>query len=509
MEGSIIIQFNKITKNYGATKALDSIDLTIEKGEVHSLIGENGAGKSTLIKILCGVVNKDSGDIYYENQKIQDFRPYSLLQMGISAAFQEMSLHNNLTVVQNLSVATLSQKKGFTINWKKESEEIESFLTSLGIENIKPDTPVSWLNPSQKQLLEIVKSVLRQPKVLCLDEPTSSLAEKELTILFRLLKQLKNEQTTVIFVSHKLDEVLQVSDRITVLRDGKKIDTLNNENLNESILFSLMVGEKGLHQTHKRQFLAKEKILVINNLTDGKKLKPISFDLYKGEILGLTGLVGAGRSELAQTIFGYKHRRQGSIFLEGEALPSNLTPSEAIRKGIVYLPEDRKELGLYLDLNLCYNTSACSLNQIAQRGIIHFKKEIEMVEKLFTQLDVRYKTHRQKVFSLSGGNQQKVLFGKSLFVRPKILILDEPTRGVDVGSKREIYQLIFDLVNSSETSIILISSEIEEICLLSDRVLVMKDGRLIKEFRGEEINERAITGCYLQNRERNRPSIAF
>ncbi|HAX98729.1 MAG TPA: hypothetical protein DCY12_07550, partial [Candidatus Atribacteria bacterium] len=245
MEGFIIIQFNQVSKNYGATKALDSIDLTIEKGEIHTLIGENGAGKSTLIKILCGVVNKDSGDIYYEGKKILDFRPYSLLRIGISAAFQEMSLFNNLTVAQNLRVATLPQKKGFTINWKKEKEETEEFLDSLGIENVKSDTPVSYLNPSQKQLLEIVKSILRQPNVLCLDEPTSSLAEKELAILLRLLQQLKKNQTTVIFVSHKLEEVLQVSDRITVLRDGKKVETLINENLNESILFSLMVGEKG------------------------------------------------------------------------------------------------------------------------------------------------------------------------------------------------------------------------------------------------------------------------
>lgn len=499
MEGFIIIQFNQVSKNYGATKALDSIDLTIEKGEIHSLIGENGAGKSTLIKILCGVVNKDSGDIYYEGKKILDFRPYSLLQIGISAAFQEMSLFNNLTVAQNLRVATLPQKKDFTINWKKEKEETEEFLDSLGIENVKSDTPVSYLNPSQKQLLEIVKSILRQPNVLCLDEPTSSLAEKELAILLRLLQQLKKNQTTVIFVSHKLEEVLQVSDRITVLRDGKKVETLINKNLNESILFSLMVGEKGIRQTQRRHFQGKEKLLVVNDLSDSKKIKQISFELSKGEILGLAGLVGAGRSELAQTIFGLKHRQQGSIYFEGKLLPSNLTPSEAIEKGIIYLPEDRKELGLYLDLNLCYNTSACSLNQITKREIINFKKEIDIVQKLLTKLGVRYKTHRQKAFSLSGGNQQKLLFGKSLFANPKILILDEPTRGVDVGSKREIYQLILNLVNTSETSIILISSEIEEICLLSDRVLVMKDGMLIKEFRGEEINERTITACYLQS----------
>jgi len=495
------LEIKNIYKKFRGVQALEDVSIDVKKGEIHSIIGENGAGKSTLIKIISGVVRADKGSVILEGEDIIHFSIKKLFSRGISASHQENSLFDNLTIAQNLFVGGFFKYNGVSFNWKKLIDDTIELLKSFGLNDLNPLEPVSELPPETRQIIEILKSIGRKPKVLCLDEPTAALNESGAQKFFKLLEELKAKGTTILYISHNLDEVLKISDRITVLRDGEKVKTIDIEEANKPVLHQLMIGRNIVQKLREKEAHIQENpILEIKDASDGDKLKDVSFKVYPGEVLGLAGLVGCGRTELAWLIFGLNPLKSGEIYYKGKLL-GNMTPDKAIENGIMYLPEDRKLMGLFLSQDLKINITASKINKIQKNILIDFKKEKALTVDMLNDLGVKYTTLNQLALKLSGGNQQKVLFGKCLFTDPELLILDEPTKGIDVGSKEEIYELIEKLVEQGMT-IILISSEIEEICKLSDRVIVMVKGQTKDEYEGDMINERDITSCYLQTETR-------
>lgn len=488
-----------LCKRYSGVVALDGIDLSFREGEIHSIIGENGAGKSTLLKILAGIVRADSGSILFRGEEIINASPNQLFARGLSAAFQETSVFDNLTVTENLFIGRLYDYRGLGVSWKAARANARRVLEDFGVHSIDPGARVESLSPESKQILEILKTVKPNTRVLSLDEPTASLTEQGVKLLFALIRALKARGITILYVSHHLDEVLELSDRITVLRDGRKVDELLRADATEERLHSLMIGrsiEQSKASDAGRTLDESNPLLRVRGLADGKKVKGVSFDVRSGEILGITGLVGAGRTELAQMLFGLAPKTEGQVIFKQVDITRSIT-RDIIRRGIFYLPEERHRLGLFLDQNLMINTTISRLKGIARGVMLDYRRERIRSQETLARVGVRYASTRQTVRSLSGGNQQKVLLAKCLFAEPALLILDEPTKGIDVGSKEEIYKLIRTLVGQGMT-VIIISSEVEEICLLSDRVLVMGDGKLIGTFNRGEINEKSIALCYLQ-----------
>ncbi|MBN2073556.1 MAG: sugar ABC transporter ATP-binding protein [Actinobacteria bacterium] len=496
-----LLQIKNLYKKFRGVQALDDVSLDIEKGEVHSIIGENGAGKSTLIKIISGVVRADEGQVILRGESILNLPAAKIFARGISASYQENSLFDNLTIAQNLFISSLYRYKGFNFSWEKAISGARKILDYFGINNVDPLETVSELPPETRQIIEILKTVSRKADILCLDEPTASLTESGAESLFKLLNDLKSKGITIIYVSHNLDEVLKISDRITVLRDGKKVETIEKKSADKSILHQLMIGREIMQrQRQKAPYTGEKPVLKVLNAGDGGKLHDISFELYKGEVLGLAGLVGSGRTELAWLLFGLSPLKSGNIYYNGAVMPG-LSPATAIKKGIMYLPEERKLMGLFLGQDLKVNITSSKLDKIRRGIMINFRKERILTEEVLKSLGIKYATLNQLALKLSGGNQQKLLFGKCLFTDPELLILDEPTKGIDVGSKEEIYELIEKLVDEGMT-IILISSEVEEICKLSDRVLIMVKGKIKDVYKGDKINEKDITSCYLQTEKR-------
>ncbi len=495
------LEIKNLYKRFKGVQALEDVSISIRKGELHSIIGENGAGKSTLIKIIAGAVKSDNGEIILDGEDITNWPSIRLFKKGVSASFQENSLFDNLTIAQNIFISELYKYNSFNLKWKKFIDNSKKLLRYFNLEDLNPLTLVSELPPETRQVIEILKSINREVKVLCLDEPTAALTENEIELFFKLLNDLKEKGVTILYISHNLTEVLKLSDRITVLRDGKKVKTLNRSEADKTVLHHLMIGRDIVQRKRRKKLYQNTKpILKVKNISDGLKLKDISFEVYPGEILGLAGLVGSGRTELAWLLFGLSTCKSGEIYYKDEKI-DKLTPIKAIKKGIMYLPEDRKLMGLFLGQDLIINTTVSKLDKVSRNILVDFNKEKRLVLEILKNLNVKYTSLNQLVLKLSGGNQQKVLFGKCLFTNPDLLILDEPTKGIDVGSKEEIYELIEKLVNNGLT-IILISSEIEEICRLSDRVLVMVNGQIKNVYKGEDINEKDITSCYLQTEKR-------
>jgi ribose transport system ATP-binding protein len=496
-----LLEIKNLNKRFRGVRALDNVSLDIVKGEIHSVIGENGAGKSTLIKIISGVVSAESGNVILEGKDITNFSPNKLFNLGISASYQENSLFDNLTIAQNLFIGEFFNYKSFNFKWKDIVKNTKEILSYFGLNELNPMDVVSELPPETRQIIEILKSVNRKSKILCLDEPTASLTESSAELFYKMLSKLKDKGITIAYISHNLDEVLQISDVITVLRDGKKVKTVQKKDVNKSILHQLMIGRSiSTKQRKKIIHTDKKPLLRVEAASDGGKLEDITFEVYPGEVLGLAGLVGSGRTELAWMLYGLVSIKKGKIYYDNSEL-INLNPVKAIKNGIMYLPEDRKLMGLFLNQNLTVNTTASKIEKISRSILIDFKAEKQMTQKMLQELDVKYASLNQLALKLSGGNQQKVLFGKCLFTDPRLLILDEPTKGIDVGSKEEIYELIGKLTDQGLT-IILISSEVEEICQLADRVLVMVKGKIKDIYKGDKINEKDITSCYLQTEKR-------
>lgn len=488
-ENPYLIQLKNIDKSFYGVKVLNNVDLNVCKGNIHALCGENGAGKSTLMNIVTGIYSKDSGKIIYKGKELTNLNPLKTKTLGIAKIHQELNLFENMTVADNINIGEEPLNSLKTIDKKKHLEKAEKSLENL--EDIDPKTKVRNLSTAKKQIVEIAKALTYNAELLIMDEPTASLTQNETDLLFNLMEKLKQQGVTIIYISHKLSEVKKVCDIVTVLRDGNIVETETVEDVTEEEIAKMMVGRE-IRKTKEKSYKEKqEEILRVDNLTN-ESLNNVSFSLKQGEILGISGLVGMGRTELAETIFGIRDLQKGEIYIKGEKVEIN-SPSRAMELGIGFLTEERKDSGLFLNRSVSENITVTSL--LKNEGkIINTKKINTKTEEMVDKMNIKCASYSQKIFRLSGGNQQKVVLGKWLVGESEIIILDEPTRGVDIGAKEEIYEIINDLIEEGK-SIIMISSDLPEILSIPHRILVMCNGKITGEFMSDEATEENIMIC--------------
>ncbi|MCE7984303.1 MAG: sugar ABC transporter ATP-binding protein [Caldilinea sp. CFX5] len=479
----------QVHKSFPGVQALDNVSLQVRPGEVLGLIGQNGAGKSTLMKILSGVYSIDQGEIYFEGRPIQIQNPHHAQELGIAIIYQELNLMLNLTVMENIFIGREPGPR-FFFSRRRLQQQTQELLDHLKL-NLSPTAIVRNLSVAEQQMVEIAKTISRQVKVIIMDEPTSSLSEAEVATLFQLIDEMKQNGIGIIFISHRLEEVLQICDRVTVLRDGKHVGDVAVENTSKDDLIRMMVGRsletffhKAATPTTTPTADQRDMVLAVRNLSrhgnaqnpNAEVLRNVSFELRRGEILGLAGLVGAGRTELVRTIFGADPRDSGEILIEGQPVQIH-SPLDAIRLGIGLVPEDRKGQGLILGLAVRHNMTLANLASFTNLGFVRLAAEARQVTEYVQRFQIRTPGIERQVVNLSGGNQQKVVIAKWLMLQPKILILDEPTRGIDVGAKSEIYDLMQQLATSG-VSIIMISSEFPELLAMCDRMVCICEGRV-------------------------------
>lgn len=491
-----VLEAKGIMKTFPGVKALQDVDFALEPQEIHALMGENGAGKSTLVKVLTGVYQADGGTITLGDKVLQRIETTKqAFDLGISVIHQELNLLPHLDVATNIYIGRLPKNALGLVDWKKVHADADEVLRQVAADFDSHDI-VRDLSVSQQQLVEIAKSVSRKAKILFFDEPTSSLTPAEVQNLFRIMRNLKEQGITMVYISHKLDEIEEIADRITVMRDGRKVMTKNMKDVSMDEIISAMVGGMITNRYPKNYVEIGGPIFEVKDLNRKGVLHDINFTLRSGEILGITGLMGAGRTELARAIFGADPIDSGEIFVEGKKVKIR-NVSDAINAGIGLLTEDRKTQGLLLNLSVNDNTAIAALNskkaskKLTARGMLHKKKIRENTELYCKKLQVKTPSIQQKVVNLSGGNQQKVIIGKWLSTDSKILIFDEPTRGIDVGTKAEIYKSMEELA-ASGVGIIMISTELPETLGISDRVLVMRKGRIVAELDPKKTSEEEI-----------------
>lgn len=473
----------KLKKSFPGVIALDDIDLEIYKGEVHALVGENGAGKSTLIKTVVGAYKKDSGEIYFDNQKVEFASPAQAFQSGLSVIYQENSLIPQLTVIQNIFLGVEYFTSLGLIDENKIYQQYLDITKQLGFE-LPPHEKIRNLGVAEQKLAEILKALIHKAKFIIMDEPTASLSENEIEHLFRIITELKSNQISVLYITHILEEVFRIADRITVLRDGKKINTIFTREVDREKVITMMVGEN-LKDAYTSEFFAGKKsqktVLKVENLKRKPRVNGISFEAYAGEVLGITGLRGAGKTELSRLIFGADQLDSGKIIMNDKAIRFH-SPLDAVNQGISLVPEDRKKDALILMLELYKNITLPTLNQFSNKGVIKIHKEFAAAKQAIEKLDIKTSSVNQITRYLSGGNQQKAAISKWLQAQPKVLIMDEPTQGIDVKAKVEIYNIVRRLAESS-VCIIFISSEVSEVVKISDRILVLSNGKIGGEFK--------------------------
>ncbi|MBX3061925.1 MAG: sugar ABC transporter ATP-binding protein [Anaerolineae bacterium] len=484
-----LLEATGITKEFPGTLALDNVHLELRPGEIHAVMGENGAGKSTLMKILSGVHQPDAGEILLEGKRVSFSTPREALTMGISIVHQELSVVPALTVAENIYPGRLPINPLGMVRYGKLFSDAGEVLTSLDM-NVDPREPLGNLSIANQQLVEIAKALSSKCKVLILDEPTSALTEREVEILFTLLRKLAANGVGILYISHKLDEVFKLTNRITVLRDGKYINTVDTAATTPDDVVRMMVGRplEALYPPKASEI--GEALLQVRDLRLSAQAPANSFTLHRGEVLGIAGLIGSGRTELARAIFGADRKVGGEVILHGQSLSIH-SPIDGIRYGIGYLPEDRKAAGLFLSMAIKLNMEAANLKEVVSGGFVNGGKERALAEKYVSQLDISTPNIDQEVRRLSGGNQQKTLVAKWLAIQPKVLIVDEPTRGVDVGAKSEIHHLL-RLLTTQGVGVIMISSELPEVLGMSDRILVMHEGSIAGEVRASEATEEGI-----------------
>lgn len=483
-----ILSMRNITKLYPGVKALDNVSVSVQTGEVHAIMGENGAGKSTLMKILDGIIAANEGEIWFEGKKVTIRNPRDARDLGISMIPQELNPIKDLTVAENMFVGRYPVKNGL-IDWNATYEQCGRLFEHWKVD-YDPRQKVRTMSTAEIQMLEILKAISYDSKLIIMDEPTSALTEREVQKLFSFIAELKSRGITIIIITHKIDEVFIIADRVTVLRDGKYIGTKDIQDLDRDHLISMMVGREITNVYPRREKIESEPVLKVKNLNRGRKVRDISFSLKKGEILGFAGIVGAGRTETLRCVFGLDKKQSGTIDLDGKELDIT-TPRDAIKNGIVMVTESRKEDGLVLCRSILDNTILPSTFINSNHGFLNKKKEYALADEMCRKLRVKTPSYNKIVNQLSGGNQQKVIIAKWLLMDPKVLILDEPTRGIDVGSKSEIYQIMNDLTEQG-VSIIMISSDMEELIGMSDRILVMCEGRISGELQKEEVTQEKI-----------------
>ena len=488
---NLLLEMNGIDKRFSGVHALKGVHFDLRYGEVHALVGENGAGKSTLMKVLTGIHQPDAGEITYEG------KPYAVKNigesknLGISMIHQELNMMNDLTVAQNIFIGREAMAGGFIIRDGDMVKETEKLFRHIGI-NIDPNLQLGKLTVGKQQMVEIAKAISRDCKILVLDEPTAALTQSEIEELFTIMTDLKAKGIGMIYISHRMDEINRISDRITVMRDGEYVDTVNTADVTKDDIISMMIGRVVYEDPKTKSEVPKDApvVLEVRNLTSGKTVRNVSFQLRRGEILGFSGLMGAGRTEVARAIFGADPYDSGEIYVNGKQVFIK-SPEDAVKHGIGYLSEDRKRYGLMLIKSVAENTAISSMERYTRFGLINDRLLKEEAQAENEKLRTKTPSMEQALKNLSGGNQQKVIIARWLIKNSDILIFDEPTRGIDVGAKSEIYKLMNDLAKQGK-SIIMISSELVEILRMSDRVLVMCEGRKTGELDISEANQENI-----------------
>lgn len=487
MNNNVLLSMRNITKQYPGVLALDDVSLDIREGETHALVGENGAGKSTFIKVLAGAITPDSGCICINGKEYPSLTPQLASELGIEVIYQEFNLMPSLTVAENIFMGHQPKKHGI-IDFAEMDRRTREIFDSMGV-NINPRTVVSDLSMAYMQLVEIAKALAKDVKILIMDEPTAPLTINEVEILFKLMDRLHEMGVTIIYISHRLNEIFRVSDRLTVIRDGHKIGTYDTSSMTRDSLIQLMVGRK-LNDTYPRNDAMTDEVVLSVEHLSGNGVEDISFELHRGEILGFGGLVGAGRTEIMRVLFGADHKTGGRAVLNGKELGMR-SPAESIRDGVVLIPEDRKLHGVILNMAISENIILPNMKMVSKASIINSRLENELVTKQMESLHIVASSMKQLVKNLSGGNQQKVVLAKWIVGSAKVLIFDEPTRGIDVGAKHEIYKLMCSLCEQG-MSIIMISSEMEELLGMSNRVVVLCEGRQAGILERQDFSQEAV-----------------
>lgn len=497
-QNEYIVEMRNCRKEFPGVVAVKDVSLLLKRGEVHALIGENGAGKSTIMKMLAGLLPLDGGEILYNGEPFQPKSPSQALKKGISMIPQELDLVPQLTVAENIYSGQEITVKAGIINRKLMIQNVEKIFKDLNI-SIPVTRKVEYLSVAQMQMVAIVKAIAFNAEVIIMDEPTSAITEREVEQLFRVIGELKQQNKAIVYISHKMDEIYKIADRITIMRDGSHIATRKITEISEEEVIRLMVGRelsnmysKSLKRTE--EFDSDETMLEVKGLTKEGLFEDINFEVKRGEILGISGLMGAGRTEVMETVFGLRKADRGEIIVKGKKV-SIKSPAEAIKNGLAFVSEDRKMYGLNLVGSIKKNISLAYLNKVLiGRIFINFKKEKEIADRLMDQLNIKANSHDTVVNKLSGGNQQKVILAKWLMGEPDVFIMDEPTRGIDVGAKAEIYKIMDRLANKGK-SIIMISSEMPELLGMSDRVIVMHEGKVTGRFSRQECNQEILMSC--------------
>lgn len=488
--GETILTMKDIDKSFVGVHALKKACLELKKGEVLALMGENGAGKSTLMKVLTGIYSKDSGEIIYKNKEVEYSNPKESQEAGIVIVHQELNMMNHLTVAQNIFIGR-EMMRGKFIDHKRMNNEAKKLFDKLNI-NINPNEIMGNLTVGKQQMCEIAKAISQEAEVIVFDEPTAALTDSEIEELFKIIEDLKSKGIGIIYISHRMDEIKMITDRVTVMRDGEYVGTLITKDCTKEDIISMMVGRTIYEDPKEKSNVLEDApcVLRVENLSAGKNVKNVSFELRKGEILGFSGLMGSGRTETARAIFGADKIDSGTIYVNDKKVEIK-NPLDAVRAGIGYLSEDRKRYGIVLDKTVTENSTLASLDDFVNGIFINKKKEKNVSKEFIKKLKTKTSSTEVPVVNLSGGNQQKVVIAKWLVKDCDILIFDEPTRGIDVGAKSEIYSLMNELVAQGK-SIIMISSELTEILRMSDRVIVMNEGKITGEIPIEEATQESI-----------------
>ena len=476
MSNPVILEMKGIVKSFGPVKALKGVDFDLRAGEVHALMGENGAGKSTLMKVLTGIYGANEGTIHYNGKQVEYSKPKEAMDDGIVIVHQELNMMNHLTVAQNIFIGREEINQGLFINDNAGNKKAKELFKLLKLD-INPQEKVGNLTVGKQQMVEIAKALSMDAKIIVFDEPTAALTESEINELFAIIDDLRAKGVGIIYISHRMDEIARITDRVTVMRDGEYVGTVNTKETTKDEIIAMMVG-RTIYEDPKAVSSVPEGapvILEVEHLNSGSHVKDVSFVLHKGEILGFSGLMGAGRTEVARLLFGADKKDSGTIKINGKEVDIK-NPQDAIREGIGYLSEDRKRYGCIVDMTIANNTVMTNLDKYIKGGLIDDGEIIKVSDEFVKQLRTKTPSSKQLVRNLSGGNQQKVVIAKWLEQNSDILIFDEPTRGIDVGAKSEIYSLMNELVAQGK-SIIMISSELTEILRMSDRIVVMCEGR--------------------------------
>lgn len=484
------LSVENLKKKFGPVVVLNNAKIKVKPGEVHGLVGENGAGKTTMMNIVAGVHQRDSGTIFFDGKEVNFSSPREACLQGVGFVHQEMSLCQHLSVAENVFMWDIPEHFGGFVDFEKLYSKTDKILQTFGTD-FDAKALTGDLKVAQQQVVEIARALSMNAKLIIFDEPTSSLTEKEAENLFKSIKKLKESGVGIVYISHRMPELFTICDNVTVLRDGNFVDSMAIRDVTPDQVIMKMVGRDiGDYYPPKSQHVTEEELLKVEGLT-GEKFRDVSFTLRKGEILGFSGLVGAGRTELMQAVCGFSSYTGGNVRLQGEKIPSNTKSKDIIKHGLFYLTEDRKEMGLFLPMSTRRNISVTVLDRFSKLGFLNYKKEQQISKKMIKDMDIRVASDDIPAGSVSGGNQQKMMVSKWLIANPKVLIMDEPTRGIDVGSKSEIHYKLRKLCNDG-IGVVVISSEMPEIIGLCDRVIVMHEGVVVGEVSGEDINEEKL-----------------